>query len=140
MIEFSADEGNFTTRNEISTANTPSGSDSMFSAFTSPTISLPRSVFERVNDTNSTGLVFTLYEEPTLFPVRNNTNSSVTTTVVGSRIIAANVAERNTQTFEDLPEMVIILLPLEVGDEVSIERRPSKLTCCRINHTMQINN
>ena len=121
MIEFSADEGNFTTRNEISTANTPSGSDSMFSAFTSPTISLPRSVFERVNDTNSTGLVFTLYEEPTLFPVRNNTNNSVTTTVVGSRIIAANVAERNTQIFEDLPEMVIILLPLEVGDEVSIE-------------------
>ena len=138
MIEFSADEGNFTTRNEISTANTPSGSDSMFSAFTIPTISLPRSVFERVNSTNSTGLVFTLYEEPTLFPVRNNTNNSVTTTVVGSRIIAANVAERNTQIFEDLPEMVIILLPLEVGDEVSVERRVSKLTCCQMNHTMQI--
>ena len=40
-------------------------------------------------------------------------------TVVGSRIIAANVAQRNT-TFEDLSEPVVILLPLEIGDEVSV--------------------
>ena len=85
-----------------------------------PTISLPGSVFERINDTNSIGLVFTLYGESTLFPVRNGTNNSATMTVVGSRIIAASVAQRNT-TFEDLSEPVIILLPLEIGDEVSVE-------------------
>jgi hypothetical protein len=83
-----------------------------------PTISLPGTVFERINDTNSTGLVFTLYEESTLFPVRNSTNNSATRTVVGTRIIAATIAQRNT-SFEDLSEPVIILLPLEIGDEVS---------------------
>ena len=85
---------------------------------TIPTISLPGTLFERITDTNSTGLVFTLYGESTLFPVRNSTNNSVTRTVVGSRIIAANVAQRNT-VFEDLSEPVVILLPLEIGDEVS---------------------
>ncbi len=84
-----------------------------------PTISVPGTVFERINDTNSTGLVFTLYEEPTLFPVRNSTNNSATRTVVGSRIIAATIAERNT-SFEDLSEPVVILLPLEISEEVSV--------------------
>lgn len=86
---------------------------------TIPTISLPGTLFERINDINRTGLVFTLYGESTLFPVRNSTNNSATRTVVGSRIIAANVAQRNT-TFEDLSEPVVILLPLEIGDEVSV--------------------
>lgn len=90
-------------------------------AITTPTISLPGSVFERISDTNTTGLVFTLYGESTLFPTRNRTNnSSATMTVVGSQIIAANIAQRNT-TFEDLSEPIIVLLPLEIGDKVSVE-------------------
>ena len=120
MIEFSADGSNYTTRNGISIANTSPVESASPDIITTPTISLPGSVFERINDSNSTGLVFTLYGESTLFPVRNRPNNSATMTVVGSRIIAATVAQRNT-TFEDLSEPVLVLLPLEIGGEVCVE-------------------
>ena len=109
----STDGGNFI----ISVANTEPASPSSMDV-TIPTISLPGTLFERIDDTSRTGLVFTLYGESTLFPVRNSTNNSATRTVVGSRIIAANVAQRNT-VFEDLSEPVVVLLPLEIGDVVS---------------------
>lgn len=117
-LYFPADGGSFTIGSGISNSSVESASPN---AITTPTISLPGSVFERINDTNSTGLVFTLYEESTLFPMRNSTNnSSATMTMVGSRIIAANIAQRNAM-FEDLSEPIIVLLPLEIGDEVSVE-------------------
>ena len=137
MIVFSPDGGNFTTGNGISITNTSSMEPASPNNISIPTISLPRSVFERINGTNNTGLVFTLYGESTLFPVRNSTNNSATMTVVGSRIIAASVAQRNT-TFEDLPEPIIVLLPLEIGDEVSVEcsnMHPSS-TCSQRIHEM----
>ena len=92
---------------------------SSLSTATIPTISLPGPVFERISDTNSTGLVFTLYGESTLFPVGNQSSSdnNNSRTIVGSRIIAANVAQSNT-SFEDLQEPIIVVLPLEIGEEV----------------------
>ena len=68
---------------------------------------------------NVTGLVFTLYKTSTLFPVgdqaRNGKNSSLTTTEVGTHIIAANV---NGQDIEGLKEPVTITLQLTIQEGV----------------------
>ena len=123
MISFQ-DDSNFTIESKESISDNPSAASSNSQpkvVKTSPTISLPGSVFERISDTNRTGLVFTLYEESTLFPMTSNGNddSNTSVTMVGSRVIAANVAQTDT-IFEDLQEPIIILLPLETGEKVSV--------------------
>lgn len=84
-------------------------------------ISLPPSLFKRINDTdtNSTGLVFTVYKKSTLFPVGRNTFSSNmedTITQVGTDIIAANVGR--DIAFENLQDPVTIILQLENQNNV----------------------
>lgn len=109
------EDGNFTIADDKHTSssmNTSSKSSSNTSLGTS--ISLPSSLFQRINsDSITTGLVFTLYEAATLFPVGESTRSSNnhTITQVGSRIIAASVGQ-DTE-FEDLKDPVVIVLQLE---------------------------
>lgn len=108
-------------------ATTAGESDTTSSTVTSDagivpmSISLPPSLFKRISerDTNSTGLVFTVYRKSTLFPVsggRASSNSSASmaageTTEVGTDIIAANVG-RGAE-FESLQDPVTIILRLE---------------------------
>ena len=82
-------------------------------------ISLPGSIFQQVNTTtNSTGLVFTLYRESTLFPVGRRTLSSSNTAVtqVGSQIIAASIVQDTI--FENLQDLVTVQLWLELNEMV----------------------
>ena len=85
-------------------------------------VSLPPSLFQKINDTdtNSTGLVFTLYEKSTLFPVGRKAMSTglahTTTTQVGTNIIVATVGR--DVVFEDLQDPVTIILQLEGKNNV----------------------
>lgn len=81
-------------------------------------ISLPSSLFQQIKrNTNTTGLVFTLYESAILFPVDGNTNSNnQTMTQVGSQIIAASVGQ-NIE-FEDLKDPVTVILQVENQERV----------------------
>ena len=84
-------------------------------------VSLPPSLFKQINDTdtNSTGLVFTVYQKLALFPVsrKASSNSMVDTiTEVDTNIIAAIVG-RNI-AFENLQDPITIILQLESQNNV----------------------
>ena len=109
-----ADNGNFAFDDEIPATVNLSSSIGRASS-----ISLPPSLFRNIcdNTTNSTGLVFTVYEKSSLFPVsRNNTKTTLAVTQVGTRIIAANVGQDTV--FDNLQDPVIITLQLESQDKV----------------------
>ena len=88
-----------------------------------PAISLPSSIFQRINTTNQTALVFALYEESTLFPVGNAIETFAreqlngTETRVGSKVISANIVEDDI-SFENLRESIHILLPVEINEVI----------------------
>ena len=88
---------------------------------TAMSVSLPPSLFQQINitNTNSTGLVFTFYEKSTLFPVGGNALSNSlprTVTKVGTNIIAASVGR--DVVFENLQDPVTIVLQLKGQDNV----------------------
>ena len=81
-------------------------------------ISLPASLFERVGDRENVGVIFALYENSTLFPVRRESGSGSTDveptvqTQVGSQIVAATVDSGNE--LRNLPEPVMITFRLQL--------------------------
>ena len=80
-------------------------------------ISLPASLFGRINDRLNVGVFFAYYETTILFPVAGESDGSSLprfTTVVGSDIIAATVGPG--LSFQNLDEPVIILLRLQVAE------------------------
>ena len=80
-------------------------------------ISLPASLFGRINDRVNVGVFFALYETPTLFPVGGEVTDGSTLTrknVVGSDIIAATVGPRIN--FQNLDDPVTIVLRLQVTE------------------------
>lgn len=79
-------------------------------------ISLPPSLFERINDRPNVGIFFGFYETPTLFPVGRESDGATLRrqTVVGSDIIAATVGPGIN--FQNLDEPVTILLRLQVPE------------------------
>lgn len=73
-------------------------------------------MFEKASSTNNNsktsntiGTVFTLYKTATLFPVGTQSGDNLTRTLVGSKIIAANLGKK----VEDLDDPVKINLQLE---------------------------
>lgn len=78
-------------------------------------ISLPPSLFERLDDRENVGVFFAHYEDTTLFPVRRpNTDVRETNiqTQVGSQIIAATVDSKTQLT--NLTEPVLITFRLRL--------------------------
>ena len=72
-------------------------------------ISLPASLFERIDDRLNVGVFFAFYETSTLFSVDRPTLPRQT--VVGSRVLAATVGP--SINFQDLDEPVTIVLRLQ---------------------------
>ena len=80
-------------------------------------ISLPASLFERINDRVNVGVFFALYETPTLFPVSGEVTDGSTLprkNVIGSDILAATVGPGIN--FQNLDDPVIIVLRLQVTE------------------------
>lgn len=82
-------------------------------------VSLPTSLFELLNGRSSSSLVFTRYNESTLFPINggNKMNSSAPKqTVIGTDILAATVVG---ETFTDLEEdmNVTVIFQPKIPDE-----------------------
>ena len=80
-------------------------------------ISLPASLFERIDDRDNVGVFFALHEASTLFPVHGDVDFSDTLnspwkTSVGSHILAATVGPGIN--FQNLDEPVTILLQLQI--------------------------
>jgi hypothetical protein len=88
-------------------------------------ISLPASLFQRINDRLNVGIFFAHYEIPSLFPVARESDGFTLPqqTVIGSDIIASTVGPG--LEFQSLDEPVTILLRLQVTEEVV--SRPIKL-------------
>lgn len=112
------DDGNFITADDKSTTSSSMGTSmsSISLGSTSTSITLPSSLFQRINSSsNMTGLVFTHYEASTLFPVGEHIRSSnnLTVTQVGSQIIAATIGQ--DIEFEDLRDPVTITLHIQQG-------------------------
>ena len=76
-------------------------------------ISLPASLFERINDRPTVGIFFGFYETPTLFPVGGESDGATLPrqTVVGSDITAAPVGPGIN--FQNLDEPVTIYKSLK---------------------------
>ena len=79
-------------------------------------ISLPRSLFDRINKTN-VGLVFSQYKTPVLFPL---TNDSKNVSEIVSSVVAASVAGEN---ITNLSEPITILLQLDPELAVAVRIR-----------------
>lgn len=81
-------------------------------------ISLPASLFRRINDRENVGVFFALYERATLFPVRggNTDPASPRQTQVGSQILAATVD--SSEALVDLEEPVTIVFRLQSTEEM----------------------
>ena len=78
-------------------------------------IELPPSLFEKINVVNtSVGIVFTVYEEPVLFPLADGTppNLKIRSPVIGAQL-------GGILTIENLTEPVEIFLQLLVDQSVS---------------------
>ena len=78
-------------------------------------ISLPASLFERIDDRDSIGIFVTLYNTPILFPVgrKYSALNSLKQRIVGSQVLAATVGPGIN--FQNLDEPVTILLQLQVA-------------------------
>ena len=85
-------------------------------------ISLPASLFERVNDEENVGVFFAIYETSTLFPVgRDNAVSDGNTirqTQVGSQIVAATVDSSQELVDLENPVTVVFRLQFNTSSEV----------------------
>ena len=80
-------------------------------------ISLPASLFERIDDRVNVGVFFALYETPTLFPVGGqliDRTSLPKNNVVGSDILAATVGPGIN--FQNLDDPVTLVLRLQVAE------------------------
>ena len=80
-------------------------------------ISLPASLFERIDDRVNVGVFFALYETPTLFPVGGqliDRTSLSRNNVVGSDILATTVGPGIN--FQNLDDPVTIVLRLQVTE------------------------
>ena len=79
-------------------------------------ISLPASLFSRVNDRENIGVFFAFYETATLFPVGGGSSDrqAPRQTQVGSRILAATVD--SAEELVDLEEPVTIVFRLQVSN------------------------
>ena len=81
-----------------------------------PSIELPPSLFEQIWDATSltqsgaAGVVFTLYEKSTLFPVGEHIKTSSGATRVATEIIAAHVAQ---ESIDGLQEPVTVTLKMK---------------------------
>ena len=91
-------------------------------------ISLPASLFERVNDQESVGVFFAVYEMATLFPVTpaitNNNNNNVNSTLetqVGSQVVAATVD--SGQEITDLENPVTIVFRLQFNSSFEVKTK-----------------
>lgn len=77
-------------------------------------IALPPSLFDRITDREEVGIFFALYDDNTLFPVREDARlagtSSVAHIVVGSPVVASTVGPR--LSFNNLQTPVEINLRL----------------------------
>ena len=69
-------------------------------------VSLPPSMFERITDREDVGVFFALYNENSLFPVRDASTSGTAREVVGSTVVASTVGPR--LSFENLEDPVEI--------------------------------
>ena len=85
-------------------------------------ISLPASLFERVNDQENVGVFFAFYETSTLFPVgRENAvsdNNTARQTQVGSQIVAATVDSSKELTDLENPVTIVFRLQFNTSLEV----------------------
>ena len=79
-------------------------------------ISLPASLFRRVNDRENVGVFFAFYETATLFPVGGGRSDreALRQTQVGSQILAATVD--SAEELVDLEEPVTVVFRLQVND------------------------
>ena len=80
-------------------------------------ISLPASLFERIDDRDNVGVFFALYETVTLFPVGGeliDRTSLPRYNAVGSDILAATVGPGIN--FQNLDDPVAIVLRLQVAE------------------------
>ena len=79
-------------------------------------ISLPASLFRRVNDRENIGVFFAFYETATLFPVGGGRSDreAPRQTQVGSQILAATVD--SAEELVDLEEPVTVVFRLQVND------------------------
>ena len=79
-------------------------------------ISLPASLFRRVNDRENVGVFFTFYESATLFPVGGGSSDreALRQTQVGSQVLAATVD--SAKELIDLEESVTIVFRLKVSN------------------------
>ena len=75
-------------------------------------ISLPVSLFQRINDTNNVGIFFTFYQTGTLFPVGGVSTDieAAKRTQVGSSIVGASIV--STADTTDLEDPVVITFRL----------------------------
>ena len=83
-------------------------------------ISLPASLFERIDDQENVGVFFAFYETATLFPVSGgNTDSNATIqTQVGSQIVAATVDSNQDLSNLENPVTIVFRLQLNSTSEV----------------------
>ena len=77
-------------------------------------VSLPSTLFERIDDRDTIGVFVALYDTPILFPVGRESNSSSKQRIVGSQILAATVGPGFN--FQNLIEPVTILLRLQLAE------------------------
>lgn len=82
-------------------------------------VSLPATLFERIDDRDTIGVFVALYDTPVLFPVGGEyyyvvSNSSSKQRIVGSRVLAATVGPGFN--FQNLIEPVTILLRLQLAE------------------------
>lgn len=85
-------------------------------------ISLPASLFERVNDQENVGVFFALYETATLFPVggENAVSGGNTTrqTQVGSQVVAATIDSNQELTNLENPVTIVFRLQFNSTTQV----------------------
>ena len=77
-------------------------------------VSLPATLFERIDDRDTIGVFVALYDTPILFPAGGESNSSSKRRIVGSQILAATVGPGFN--FQNLIEPVTILLRLQLAE------------------------
>ena len=80
------------------------------------TISLPARVFENVTDDKTeTGVLFSLYADNTLFPIRINQTESENTTfkAIGSSVLSATVSGQNITDFTGLITITMSITALD---------------------------
>ncbi|XP_064387261.1 adhesion G-protein coupled receptor G2-like isoform X2 [Halichondria panicea] len=92
------------------------------------TISLPRQLFDNIPSSwPAVGILYTLYENPTLFPIRNddNENSSTLRSTVATPVLAATVG--SSLNFAEIhPPIVITLIPKEQSENITIREGSEK--------------